>query len=318
MEYKPPEVLLEQTGLKIVRNSSNQFIIITLHHTADLAKRSPEWRREAAAGLTPEQASRELDIDYMAVMGAKVFPEITNNRPNIVIEEPLPDFGPNVKYWGGFDYGLRNPSSFHVYTIVDSICYSVWELYEPCPNITDYVAKMKACPYFAQIRYIAADPSIWSPSQQEATGNPISLHDKFWRAGIRNMIKGINHQEETWVTMMRQHWSTDDPTFRIFSRCHNQIREFETAIFVNQSERQLMTTSFKEAINDKDNHALDDCKYFMLSQPKAGGIDTSWKDPDMARKWAPPTNYNQSRPGGPQKSTGGRDYGRGTTFNGKL
>lgn len=290
-------LISEQKGLKIWRNDSNQFVIITLHHTADPAKCSPEWRREAAAGLTPEQAARELDIDYTAVMGAKVFPEISTNRHNIVVEEPLPDFGPTVPYWGGFDYGLRNPTSFHVYTIVDSICYCIWELYRPCPNIPEFVEEMHKCPYFHKIKYIAADPSLWYPSQQMDTGNPTSIYDKFWQAGIRNMTKGINSQEETWITMMREHWTTDDPTFRIFSRCPAMIREFETAIFVNQSERQLMTTNYRETISDKDNHALDDCKYFMLSQPKAKLSTIEWDGNNQFRRYVQPTSSPfQSQP----------------------
>lgn len=298
--YETPELLFQSTGLKIVKNKSNQFVICTLHHTADVNKRSEEWRREAAAGLTPEQASRELDIDYSAVMGSKVFPEITNYRSSIVLEEPYPDFG-DIKYFGGFDYGLRNPSSFHVYAITDGMVYSVWELFEPCHNIPEYTAKMHACPYWPRIRYIVADPSCWSPSQQQATGNPVSIADLFWRNGIRNMIKGINNQEDTWITMMRQHWATEDCTFRIFARCHNQIREFETAIYVNQSERQLMSSAYNEKIQDKDNHSLDDCKYFMLSMPKSGGIEGGWKDPNQISKWSIPNK--QHRPSQPVSDT---------------
>lgn len=280
-----PEILHSSTGLKIVRNEHNQFVIVTLHHTSDPGKRSPEWRREAAAGLTPEQASRELDIDYLATMGAKVFPEITNYRDAIVIDEPYPDFG-DIKYYGGFDYGLRNASSFHVYAVEDGLVYSVWELFEPCHNIPEYVAKMKSCPHWNRIRYIAADPSCWSPSQQQASGNPISIADLFWRNGVRTMIRGINNQEDTWITMMRQHWASEDCTFRIFARCVNQIREFETAIFVNQSERQLMSSAYNEKIQDKDNHSLDDCKYFMLSMPKSNQSGLAWKDPNQISRWA--------------------------------
>lgn len=283
-----PKLLYEQTGLKIVKNDNNQFAVITLHHTADPNKRSPEWRKEAAAGMTPEQAARELDIDYTAVMGAKVFPEITIMRDAIVVASPCQDFGPNVKYWGGFDYGLRNPSSFHVYTIVDGITYAVFELFKPCPNIPEFVEDMKKFPYWNCIRWIAADPSCWSNSQQQTAGNPISIQDLFWKNGVRNMIKGINNQEDTWINMMRQHWSTEDPTFRIFDTCPNLIREFETAIYVNQSERQLMTSSFKEIINDKDNHALDACKYFMLSQPKQRQ-ETVVSDILSVNRWSVPS-----------------------------
>jgi len=281
------QILHQSTGLKIVKNPRNRFAVITLHHTADPAKASPEWRREAAAGLTPEQAARELDIDYTAVMGSKVFPEITHNRANIVVpRDEYPTFGRHCKFWGGFDYGLRNPASFHVYTIDEGIVFSIWELYEPCPNIPAFVEKMKQCPYFPYLKYIAADPDCWSPKVSD--GNPISIQEIFWRNGVRNFIKGINNQEDTWIGMMREHWGMDNPTFRIFEDCPAQIHEFESAIFVNQSERQLMTTSYRETINDKNNHSLDDCKYFFLSQPKAV-TDTGWKDPEQWKRFTVPS-----------------------------
>lgn len=293
---KPPEILHQSLGLKIVRNPINQFIVCTLHHTADPNKRSEEWRREAAAGLTPEQAARELDIDYTAVMGAKVFPEITNYRSNIVIEEPYPDFGPDVKYYGGFDYGPRNPSSFHVYTVIDGMVWSVWELFKPCHNVPEFVAEMKQCPYWNRIRWISADPSCWAPTQQQAAGNPVSIYDLFWRNGVRNMIKGINNQEDTWLAMMREHWTSEDVTFKIFARCHNQIREFETSIFVNQSERQLLTSAYNERIQDKDNHSLDDCKYMMLNLPKAGTGSQQWEDPNQISRWSVPDKNRPMQP----------------------
>ena len=303
-----PKILWEQTGLKIIKNLNNQFAVITLHHTADPNKRSPEWRAEAAAGMTTEQAARELDIDYTAVMGAKVFPEITLMRDGIVVPSPCPDFGPNVKYWGGFDYGLRNPSSFHVYTIVDGVTYAVFEVFHPCPNIPEFIEEMKRFPYWNCIRWIAADPNCWANTQQQSVGNPVSIQDLFWKNGVRNMIKGINNQEDTWINLLRQHWSNpEDPTFRIFDTCPNLIREFETAIFVNQSERQLMTTSFKEAINDKDNHALDDCKYFMLSQPKQRQ-ETVVSDILSVNRWAIPANTKHSKPGFTPIKTDGRGY----------
>lgn len=288
-----PEVLYQSTGLKIVRNPHNQFAVCTLHHTADPAKRSEEWRREAAAGLTPEQAARELDIDYTAVLGAKVFPEITNYRASIVVEAPYPELGMGAKYYGGFDYGPRNPSSFHVYAVDDGMVWSVWELFKPCHNVPEFVAEMKACPYWNRIRWISADPSCWAPSQQQSVGNPISIYDMFWRNGIRNMVKGINNQEDAWIAQIREHWASEDCTFKIFSRCHNQIREFETSIFVNQSERQLLTSAYNEKIQDKDNHSLDDCKYMMLNLPKSGSGSSGTYVQDQWKRWAVPDGRPQ-------------------------
>ena len=277
--------LYSSTGLRIVKNDVNQFCICTLHFTADPAKRAPEWKREASAGLTPEKFAREYNIDYTAVMGSRVFPEITSLHSDIVV--PKPDFGKGVRYWGGLDYGTRNPSSFHVYTIVDGITYSVWELYRPCVNIPAFAAEMQAFPYWQSIRYIATDPSLWTPNQQQALGNLISIQEHFRSAGIKNLIKGRNdtQAEEAWVAQVRQAWrNPDDVTFKISETCQNQLREFETAIYVGQSERQLLSQSYRETIADVDNHSLDDCKYFMLSKPSPQQ-QLDWKPANMVERW---------------------------------
>lgn len=292
-----PILLHEAQGLKIVKNDANSFIICTLHHTADPAKRETRWRREASAGMSPEKFAREYDIDYNATMGAKVFPQITSCRSEIVISDPLPDFGPHVKYWGGFDYGIRNPTSFHVYTIVDGIIYAVWELYRPAPNIPEFVAHMKEFPYWHSIRHIAADPALWATTQQQTNGNPISVQDLFYKAGVRNMIKGINSQEDAWITQITAHWQDQENiTFKILAKCPNLIREFETAVYTNQSERQLLTQSYQERIADIDNHALDDCKYFMLSQPSPQ-IHRSWADINLNRWGNSPSGTSTQAPG---------------------
>ena len=289
-------VLHEQTGLKIVKNERNKFCIVTLHHTADEHKRSPEWRREAAAGLTPEQAARELDIDYTAILGSKVFPEITEKK-HLIVQTNL-DFGPHQRYYGGFDYGIRNPSSFHVYTVVDGVTYSVFEIFRPCTNISEYVEEMRTFPYWNQIRFVAADPSLWN-KRAEIDGLS-TTQELFMRAGVRNMVPG-SRDEEAWLTIMRKHWQSDNPTFCISDRCPNQIREFETAIYVNQSERQLLTSSFHETIEDKDNHSLDDCKYFMLRQPKGNQQQVSWNNSKIVNRWSLPGGRV---PATPKKSDG--------------
>ncbi len=301
-----PKLLVEDVGLKIVKNDNNGFAVVTLHHTADPAKRAPEWRREAAAGMTPEKFAREYDIDYTAVMGAKVFPEITSNRGYIVVPDPFPDFGPGVKYWGGLDYGVRNAASFHVYTIVDGITYSVWELFgsinpntnlqgRAASNIAEFVAAMREFPYFSLIRYIAADPNLWQKSNPQKDGTLISVHELFYNAGVRNLLQG-RQDEDAWLALMRGHWAdTTDPTFRIFERCQNQIREFETSIYVNQSERQLMSAAYSEKMVDKDNHSLDDCKYFMLSRPQAA-TQSAWSSPNMANQWSVPGDRARTQP----------------------
>lgn len=278
-----PIILHEQEGLRIVKNAKNAFCVVTLHYTADPRKRTPEWKEEAKAGMHPAKFAQEYEIDYTAMYGEKVFPEITTLRDKIIVKEPFPDFPDTQVYWGGFDYGARNPSSFHVYTIWDGCVYSVWELFEPCRNVPEFAQKLRECPYWDKIKYIAADPSIWWNTQQSKVGNLVSVCDLFFENKITKLIKGV-HDEAAWLAIMRAHWqNAEDPTFRIFDCCTNQIREFETAVYVSTSDRMLQTQNFREAINDHNNHTLDDCKYFMNSRPKIS--KSNIKTPRMVSRW---------------------------------
>jgi hypothetical protein len=173
-----------------------------------------------------------------------------------------------------------------VYTMLHDVLYSCWELYEPCKNIPEFVSKLRACPFWRRIRYIAADPSIWAPTQQQREGSLTSVHKLLWDEGVRNLIKGRNDPaaEQAWIAMVRKHWNQEEPTFRIFDTCPSQIHEFEVAIYTNQSQRQLLSSSYYETIADVNNHSLDDCKYFMLSQPALQAPKT-YEIANMVDKW---------------------------------
>lgn len=277
-------MLHQSTGLNIRLNAANKFCVVTLHHTADPAKRSEQWREEAMSGMSPAKFAREYDIDYGALFGERVFPEITTNRANIVLSPPYPEFPNEQIYWGGFDYGLRNPSSFHVYTHYDGVWYCVWELYEPCKNIIEFSAKMLSCPYWTKIRSIAADPHIADLRHFGRDGNGASIRDQFIEQGVTKLILGSN-DEAAWLGQMRKHWGNpESPTFRIFDCCPMIIWEFERAVYAGAKEA-LASRNPREAIADVNNHALDDCKYLMLLIPRPQQRKDV-KFPIMVKKWA--------------------------------
>jgi hypothetical protein len=278
-----PKIIHESIGLNIHKNDVNQFTVVRLHYTADPAKRTDQWRREAMAGMIPAKWQKEYEISYSALFGEKVFPEMSSHREHLLVSEPYPEFPTTQVYWGGFDYGTRNPSSFHVYTIYDGVTYSMWELFEPCRNVSEYVEKMKSCPYWEQIKYIAVDPTIINVKSQQTSNGLVTVGQKFWEAGVTNFLKGHN-DETVWMAQMREHWrDPENPTFRIFARCVNQVREFDNAIYANMNERQLMTQNYRENIVDHNNHSLDDCKYFMNSRPRLQ--QSNIKYPTMTRRW---------------------------------
>lgn len=280
-----PEVLHESTGLRIVRNDVNRFAIATLHYTADPAKRSSEWEAEAKAGMSPAQFAKEYKIDYRALYGQRVFPEMATMREKIIIPEPYKEFGPLQVFWGGFDFGSRNPTSFHVYTIDEGVIQAIWELYEPCKNIPDLCAKLLNCPYYNQIKYIACDPTIvYQKSRTNKTGNFVTLAELMGDYGIRKLLPG-HTDEAVWLAMMRKHWSDpSDPTFQIWSRCPMMIEEFDNAVYATQNDREILNETYKEEVEDIHNHSLDDCKYMLLSRPQAS-TNRKFKDPRMCMKW---------------------------------
>jgi len=279
-----PILLHESTGLEIVKNDKNKFCIVTLHYTADPAKRTDDWKSEASAGMQSAKWAQEYELDYTALYGKKVFPEISSGKIKIVVAAPYPEFPDTQLYWGGFDYGSRNPSSLHFYTISDGVTYSVWELFEGCKNVEDFVTKAKTFPHYERVRYIAADPSIiQTKSTRNSLGVPCTMNELFMKAGFTKLVAGDTN-EATWLANLRQHWQNpEDPTFRIFDCCPNQIREFEHAVYITASEKVLQTQNYREAISDHDNHSLDDCKYFMNSRPKAVKRDITIKD--MSKWW---------------------------------
>ena len=265
---RTPTILHESEGLTIRRNAINQFCVVSLYFWADPAKRSEEWKKESQAGMHPAKWRKEYMIDYDALSGEVVFPEFTQHRDKIVLMPPYPEFPSDQPFWGGFDLGQRNVSSFHVYTLYDGVIYVLWELYEPCRNIIEFSNKLRSCPYWTRIRYIAADPSIWADRQyNQKTGVQMSVYDFFVEQNITKMIKG-NTDEGSWLMAMRKHWAdASNITFRIQSNCPNMIREFRQAVYPTVSEIVEKRANFVEKILDKNNHAMDDCKYFLNSRP---------------------------------------------------
>jgi len=276
------EILHQQQGLTIKRNEKNKFVVCTLFYFADPDKRTPEWEAEARMGMTEAQWAKEYLIDYTALYGEKVFPEIVSRREDIVVKAPYPEIGPLVPCFGGFDYGARNPASFHVYAIMDGITYAVWELYEPCVNVAEFAQKMRDCPYWGQIKYVAADPSIWYSNQQMKDGNVTSIYNWFLQNGVSCFIKGLT-DEAAWLATMRGHWG-GDVTFKIFDSCRGMVEEFEGAVF-QATNKNIINRAISDNIADYNNHAMDDCKYFMNSKPDVGLQHRDIKWPIMINRW---------------------------------
>lgn len=256
----------EQQGLRIWKNAKNGFVVCRLHFTADPRKRGEGWLAASRQGISPAQWEQEFNINYAARQGQRAFPEIVSRRYEIVHREgPYIDGRWSSPMWAGFDYGAKNPSSFHVYTVVDGVTWCIWELYEPCKNLFTFVEALKACPFWSQLRYIAHDPDIGNlHSRNTVSGDVESVATQFVRLGVTRLLRG-NNDEAAWLSTMAKHWCGPEITFKILDCCPHMIDEFEQATYVTMNDRQLETQNYREALVDRHNHSLDDCKYFMNS-----------------------------------------------------
>lgn len=219
-------------------------------------------------GMSKAKFEQEFNINYAAHQGEKAFPEMMARRAEIICREgPFVDgvFPSSLPMWAGFDYGARNPSSFHVYTVVDGITYAIWEMYGPCRNLIEYVSTLKQCPYWDQIKYIVYDPDMDNLKQRDMkSGDVASVYAQFVSLGVTRLLKGRN-DEPAWMSMMHKHWCGPEITFKILECCPMMIDEFEMATYVTMSDKQLETQNYRESLVDRHNHSLDDCKYFMNS-----------------------------------------------------
>ena len=68
-------------GLQTWKNRDNQFRVLRVHYTADPLKRSEKWKTFARAGFpTESDFKREMEIDFGAGSGIRVFPIFTEKR----------------------------------------------------------------------------------------------------------------------------------------------------------------------------------------------------------------------------------------------
>jgi hypothetical protein len=268
--------------------------VIRVHYTADPDKdpatiKGAAWFKKALEGYTGGVKSaswrQEMEIDWDSTGGELVFPQLSEFEERIVVRPfAIPE---SWDLYGSFDYGFRNPSSFHVYAIDhDSNIYSVWEYYRAGQGYRQIARELRACPYFDRLKYKPiADPSIWAKNQQATGGddNPIkSIAQLFYELVPEEQIIFVPGKKGGDITMAEKIngdlWNEkalvagDKPKFFIFQTCPMQIWEFKKIRFKDYSAVMQEHRNLQEELVDRDNHAIDDCAMFMMmffSSPQA-------------------------------------------------
>lgn len=257
-------------GIILKRNKQGHKVV-RLHYTADPEKAKQEWIDHEAAKYVGGRNSlmwrREMEIDFKAGAGELVFPEF-GEMENELCVDPF-DIDETYNLFGGFDWGTRNPFSFHVYAeSTDNQFYSIWELYNERWTVPQVAQAIYKCPYYSRLNWIAADPTIWTENiskkdhftsvasmfqDEEEVGTFVI--DKLMPAHDRSDVSGINKVKSLWM----------GKKLKFFKSCPVQISEVKNLKYPERKENVNET----EKILDKNNHSWDDLKYFVLSHPIA-------------------------------------------------
>jgi len=263
-----------------VKKTPQGLTVARLHYSADPAK-DPDtiagafWRENALLGYIGGLSSlgwrREMEIDWGAGIGELLFPGFIAREGDLLCDPfPLPD---TAAFYAGLDWGNRNVVAFHVYAVLpENEIVVCWEYYRPGKDVNVYTVTKEiseTCPYFSKLIWTAADPSMWKEDQQRE-----STVDK---TSIAAMLSQEVKPEHRFITLMPAHGRSDvaaiertkvllfqGPTkVKILKTCPNWIIEFRNLRYPQANSLSNGT----EKILDKDNHAWDDWKYFLLSHP---------------------------------------------------
>ena len=255
-------------GLDIYKTNDG-FTVARLHYSADPEKilengdPIPELLEGYIGGKNGSAWRKEMEIDFTAYSGQLLCYAILNQyRDKIIVDRyvKVSDY----KY-GSLDWGRNNPASFHVYAVnEDKHIHSAYEVYLRDTSIPDFSALIKQCPYYQDLHWISADPSIWNRNQEDLQ-DLRSINDKFHDQGIV-LTRGKSRDDEIAINELLDRWDKLDessPRFTISPRCIKQIWEFERLRYKEITTAMIEMLNPHETLIDKDNHSWDDFKYFI-------------------------------------------------------
>jgi hypothetical protein len=284
-----------------IRRNKEGHAIATLHYSCDPSKNNEAWisntEKMYLGGRNSALWRREMELDYGAGGGELVFPTFPEMERHIVVDPYEIPVASSL--YGGLDWGLVNPCSFHVYEYsITGVWTAVWEWYQKdVPSIEAACQAIRLCPYYDSIEWIACDPTMYKEDQYTQTGKT-SIASLFLQQPenllVDKLMPAHYRSDALMVEHVRSMWNRSPVTFRMSRLCPNLISEYRNLKF--QTAREGMNSS--EKLVNADNHAWDDSKYARLSHPsyktidkkdKAGTIGAYNKTAERARQIAADT-----------------------------
>jgi hypothetical protein len=270
-------------------NTKESFRVVKVHYTADPDKSTEQAISELLKGYpggrTGPAWRKEMEIDFTAYSGQLLcYNIIQEYRHKIIMERPIQA---HFNKYGSLDWGRNNPASFHTYIVEDKKhIHSGYEIYGNGMSVADFATLIKASPFYKELCWISADPSIWNKTQETKQGIR-SLADLFQDEGI-SLVRGKSRDDTYAINELLDRWyklDEKEPRYTISPRCPKQIWELERLRYKELSTAMVDKANPEEQLVDKDNHAWDDFKYFVSTWISEGHMDTTIKSEKGSVAW---------------------------------
>ena len=197
----------------------------------------------------------------------------------IIVDNPDPR---GFRLYGSYDHGWRTPSAYLIHGIdAEGNMVTFWELYGariPVPDMARCIKgnpivtldgrSFPGNPYAGEEVMRLADATIWAENQQTSDNAYKSIAELYRRHGV-NFIPGQRGGDITVAEwLLGDLWrDPQKPRYRISSACPNLIREIGLQRFKEYSDQVALTREQPDQLIDKDNHAWDCLKIFLLEFP---------------------------------------------------
>jgi hypothetical protein len=302
LEHLPPQTPVQVARGEQWRLTKGGILVVRDHYSVMPDRdpeQNPEWKKKERRKYTSQAAwDREQEIIDEAGGGERVFADILLTYwDKIVIQDS--DWEPDPEWdvvSGGFDHGKTNPTCLErAFVDFDGTIIFAGEYYQPGREIWQHAPAMKRMIGFEQMQNIQADPSMFHGTNQQeqrpghSQERAKSFAELYADKGVTNLVPfgGDDRSDVSFAARLLMHWSDLDhrmPSVRIVCRkglyqdkpqpglkhwdCPNLLWELMAARRVKLTAQQLLTRNLSEAIVDKDNHARDAMKYFIMSRPE--------------------------------------------------
>ncbi len=312
-ELPPQSYVPLGPGLKLKRKE-NGVPVMRIHYDAIPERNevvAPAWKAKEKRKYTASGWDREQEIVDEAGGGDKLFASLLSMfGDQIIITDP--EWYPKP-WWdcvGGFDHGKTNATCLlKAYIDEAGNIYVCGEFYQMktethANNIWQNVPTLLRMPDLERMRWIRADPSIFTDKEAQLDGTFTNINAVYRKQGFRKLTSfptSESREDLTFEERLNDHWANlapDEildgqiisggraPSLYIVCRneadrkqpglhpydCPNFLWELRRMRRQELSSRQLTMRNPTEKIVDKDNHAWDAAKYLIMSLPKPTAI----------------------------------------------